>query len=80
MFRPSKSERLGDQDATACTARVVGVPAQGRGGEFLAMPTDPRSDGRGKWQPTVVLNAPRANGHEAQVDSMPIAPATGGAV
>jgi hypothetical protein len=73
-----KVKRLGGRDATACAATAVDVPAQGRDGEFHAMPIDPTSGGRGEWHQTAVLNAPRAHGHETQVHSMPIAPATGG--
>jgi hypothetical protein len=40
-----KVKRLGDQNATACTATAVGVPAEGRDGEFHAMLIDPGSDG-----------------------------------
>jgi hypothetical protein len=75
-----KVKRLGDQGVTACAARAVGVPAQGRGGEFQALLIDPRSDGRGVWRQTAVLKAPMEHWPETRAHSMPIAPPTGGAV
>jgi hypothetical protein len=75
-----KAKRLGDQDATACAARAVGVPAQRPDSKLQAVMSDPRPGGWHDRRPTPAPNARNGNRPGNWPHSTPIARATVGAV